>query len=82
ANSDDEVRHLPPPHHFLSRLSDIPLTSDLTSVQGESYARPTAVGSYDVPHARRTSQQHQHQQHLLLQPANSSAFTTLSNVAI
>ncbi|KAM6494059.1 hypothetical protein JOM56_010420 [Amanita muscaria] len=52
--------------------------------EGESYARPTAVGSYDVPHARRTSQQHQHQhqQHLLLQPANSSAFTTLSNVAI
>ena len=47
------------------------------SSQGESYARPTAVGSLDAPHPRRTSQQHLH-----LQPPNPSAFAALSNVAI
>ncbi|KAF8722438.1 hypothetical protein AX14_009840 [Amanita brunnescens Koide BX004] len=45
--------------------------------EGDSYARPTAVGSHDAPHSRRTSQQH-----IRLQPPNPSAFTTLSNVAI
>ncbi len=47
------------------------------SSQSESYARPTAVGSHDAPHPRRTSQQHLH-----LQPPNPSAFAALSNVAI
>ena len=51
--------------------------SFLTSSQGDSYARPTAVGLHDAPHSRRTSQQRPR-----LQPPNPSAFTTLSNVAI
>ncbi|KAK2465716.1 hypothetical protein APHAL10511_002260 [Amanita phalloides] len=45
--------------------------------EADSYARPTAVGSHDAPHSRRTSQQRPH-----LQAPNPSAFTTLSNVAI
>ena len=48
-----------------------------SSSQGDSYARPTAVGLHDAPHCRRTSQQRPR-----LQPPNPSAFTTLSNVAI
>lgn len=44
--------------------------------QGESYARPTAVGSYDMPHSRRThSAQHSISSH-------PTAFSTLSTVAM
>ncbi|TFK40762.1 hypothetical protein BDQ12DRAFT_466388 [Crucibulum laeve] len=58
--------------------------------EGESYARPTAVSSYDGPHARRS---HTQPHHLSTHPtynsrpfppvsANPSPFTALSNVAI
>ena len=44
--------------------------------KGESFARPTAVGSYDTPHSRRT---HPVQQPL---PPQSTAFSTLSSIAV
>ncbi|KAF8630880.1 hypothetical protein AX17_005238 [Amanita inopinata Kibby_2008] len=49
----------------------------------DSYARPTLVGSYDVPHSRRSHpSQHRHLQSSLPHHSNPSAFAALSNVAM
>ena len=72
ANSDDEVcspnSRLSAPHN----LRNLPIA--LTQ-QGESYARPTSLGSYETSHHPRRSQTQ-------IPVANPSAFSALSSVAM
>ena len=75
-----DARYIAVINHFTSYSTRHSQYTDSTLLdqQGNSYARPTAVGSYDLPHSRRSLPVY----HSLALSSNASAFATLSGVAM